>query len=62
MFCSVLSQGNKFAGSVPSGAPVWPIEEKAVPPSTAPGEQASPTQPFPTKPAPFERQGMTEAT
>jgi quinoprotein glucose dehydrogenase len=39
---------------------VWPIEERPVPPSTVPGERAAPTQPFPTKPASFERQGFSE--
>lgn len=43
-----------------TGEPVWPIEERPVPPSTVPGEHASPTQPFPTKPPPFARQGVTE--
>ena len=43
-----------------TGEPVWPIEEKPVPPSNVPGERTHPTQPFPTKPAPFERQGMSE--
>ena len=43
-----------------TGEPVWPIEEKPVPPSNVPGERAHPTQPFPTKPPPFEKQGMTE--
>jgi quinoprotein glucose dehydrogenase len=42
-----------------TGQPVWPIEERPVPPSDVPGEQASPTQPFPTKPPPFDRQGVT---
>ena len=42
-----------------TGAPVWPIEERRVPASDAPGEHASPTQPFPAKPPPFERQGVT---
>ena len=42
-----------------TGEPVWPIEERPVRPSTVPGESASPTQPFPTKPAPFDRQGVT---
>ena len=42
-----------------TGEPVWPIEERAVPASTVPGEQASPTQPFPTKPPPFDLQGAT---
>ena len=30
-----------------------------MPPSDVPGERAAPTQPFPTRPAPFERQGIT---
>jgi quinoprotein glucose dehydrogenase len=42
-----------------TGEPVWPIEERPVPASTVPGEKASATQPFPTKPAPFDRQGVT---
>ncbi|NKB34328.1 MAG: PQQ-binding-like beta-propeller repeat protein [Pseudomonadales bacterium] len=44
-----------------TGEPVWPIEERPVAASTVPGERAHPTQPFPTKPAPFDRQGITEA-
>ena len=44
-----------------TGEPVWPIEERAVPPSNVPGERAHPTQPHPTWPLPFERQGMSEA-
>jgi quinoprotein glucose dehydrogenase len=43
-----------------TGEPVWPIVERPVPPSTVPGEKLSPTQPFPTRPAPFERQGVLE--
>ena len=43
-----------------SGKPVWPIEERPVPQSKVPGEETSPTQPFPTKPPPFDRQGVTE--
>src|SRR6185369_1574027 len=42
-----------------TGAPLWPIEERAVPKSDVPGEQAWPTQPFPTKPPPFARQTFT---
>ena len=42
-----------------TGEPVWPIEERAVPQSDVPGEQSSPTQPYPTKPPAFERQGLT---
>lgn len=43
-----------------TGEPVWPIEEKPVPQTTTPGEWSSPTQPHPTKPPAFERQGVTE--
>jgi quinoprotein glucose dehydrogenase len=43
-----------------TGEPVWPIEEVSVPPSTIPGERAHPTQPIPTRPAPFEQIGATE--
>src|SRR5204862_2932499 len=43
-----------------TGKPVWPIVEKPVPPSTVPGEKAAPTQPIPSKPPPFDRQGITE--
>lgn len=43
-----------------TGKPVWPIEERPVPPSTIPGEEAWPTQPFPTKPPAMDRQGFSE--
>ena len=42
-----------------TGEPVWPIEERPVPQSDVPGERLSPTQPFPTWPPPFDRQGIT---
>jgi quinoprotein glucose dehydrogenase len=42
-----------------TGQPVWPIEERPVPQSTVPGEKTAPTQPFPTKPPPFDRQGIS---
>jgi quinoprotein glucose dehydrogenase len=41
-----------------TGQPVWPIEERAVPQSDVPGERTSPTQPFPTKPPAYARQGV----
>ena len=43
-----------------TGEPIWPIEEKPVPQSQVAWEKTSPTQPFPTKPAAFERQGISE--
>ncbi len=42
-----------------TGEPVWPVEERPVPQSDIPGERSSPTQPFPTKPPAFDRQGIT---
>jgi quinoprotein glucose dehydrogenase len=55
----VTKQGWAYVFDRVTGQPVWPIEERPVPQSDVPGEQTSPTQPFPTKPAAFERQGVT---
>ncbi len=55
----ITKQGFLFVFDRATGEPVWPIEERPVPASTTPGERAWPTQPFPTKPAPFDRQGAT---
>ena len=44
-----------------TGRPVWPIEERPVPASDVPGERVARTQPFPTKPPPFDRQGVSES-
>jgi quinoprotein glucose dehydrogenase len=56
----VSKQGFVYVFDRKTGQPVWPIEERPVPQSTVPGEQTSRTQPFPTKPPPFERQGLTD--
>jgi len=53
-------QGFLFVLDRVTGEPIWPIEEKAVPQSTAEGEETWPTQPHPTKPVPFELQGAFE--
>ena len=53
----VSKQGFTYVFDRATGEPIWPIEERPVPASSVPGEQAWPTQPFPTKPPPFERQG-----
>src|SRR5206468_8076607 len=42
-----------------NGQPVWPIEERPVEKGTVPNEWYSPTQPFVTKPPPFDRQGVS---
>ena len=56
----VSKQGYTYVFDRVTGEPVWPIEERAVETDTdLEGEQLSPTQPFPTKPLPFEYQGVT---
>jgi len=42
-----------------TGEPIWPIEERAVQKGDVPGEWYAPTQPFPTKPPAYERQGVS---
>ncbi|MGE0864124.1 MAG: pyrroloquinoline quinone-dependent dehydrogenase [Vicinamibacterales bacterium] len=54
----VTKQGYVYTLNRVTGAPVWPIVETPVPASDVPGEKASPTQPIPSKPAPFEYQGV----
>ena len=56
----VTKQGWAYVLDRETGEPVWPIEERSVPQSDVPGEKLSPTQPFVTRPAPFEMQGITE--
>ena len=55
----ITKQAFAFVFDRVTGEPVWPIEERPVPQSTTPGEVTSPTQPFPTKPPAFDRQGAT---
>jgi quinoprotein glucose dehydrogenase len=59
----VLAQPTKsaflFVLNRETGKPIWPIEERPVPQSDVPGEKTSRTQPFPTKPEPFDRQGVS---
>jgi quinoprotein glucose dehydrogenase len=55
----VTKQAFVFAFDRETGEPIWPIEDRSVPPSDVPGEVAADTQPFPTWPAPFDKQGIT---
>ena len=57
----ITKQGFTFVFDRATGDPVWPIEERPVPPSTVPGERASPTQPYPTKPPVYLTNGALEA-
>ena len=55
----VTKHGFVFVFDRVTGEPVWPIEERAVSVSDVPGERASETQPFPTNPPAYDRQGLT---
>ena len=55
----VTKQSFVYAFNRLTGEPIWPIVERPVPQSTVPGEVLSETQPFPTRPAPFDIQGVT---
>jgi glucose dehydrogenase len=56
----VTKHGLLFVLDRTNGKPVWPIEEKPAPTSNVPGEVTAATQPVPTKPAPYETQGLTQ--
>jgi len=53
--------GHLFILDRRTGAPLFPVEERAVPKSDVPGEEAWPTQPFPTLPRPLAPQSLTAA-
>ena len=55
----ITKQGFVFTFNRETGEPIWDIEEREVPTSSTPGEVTSPTQPFPSRPAAFDRQGAT---
>jgi len=53
--------GHLFVLERDTGRPLFPVEERPVPPSETPGERSWPTQPFPTKPPPYAQQQLTAA-
>jgi quinoprotein glucose dehydrogenase len=53
-------QGFVYTFDRATGEPLWPIVETAVLQSDVPGEMTSPTQPIPSKPAPYAQQGLEE--
>ncbi len=55
----VSKQGFTYVFDRVTGEPVWPIEERPVASGNVPGEWYAATQPFPTKPPPYEKQGVT---
>jgi quinoprotein glucose dehydrogenase len=52
-------QGFLYVFDRVTGKPVWPIEERKVEVGSVPGEWYSPTQPFPTKPPAYSRNGVS---
>src|ERR1051325_2178307 len=54
-------QGMLYVSDRITGQPVWPIEERPVPQTDVPGEKTAPTQPFPTKPPAYSRNGVLES-
>lgn len=56
----ITKQGFVFVLDRETGKSLFPVEERPVPASNLPGEQAWPTQPFPLLPKPFVRQQITE--
>lgn len=55
----LTKQGMAYVFDRATGEPVWDIVERPVPQSDVPGEVTSLTQPFPTKPLPYARHGMS---
>ncbi len=55
----ITKQGWVFVFDRRDGTAVWPIVQVAAPQSDVPGEQTALTQPRPTRPPPFDRQGIT---
>ncbi len=55
----LTKQGFVYVFDRATGEPVWPIVEQPVPAGDVPGEWYAPTQPIPSKPGPFERQGVS---
>jgi quinoprotein glucose dehydrogenase len=52
-------QGFLFVFDRITGKPVWPIDEKPVEKGSVPGEWYAPTQPFPSKPPSYSRNGVS---
>ncbi len=56
----LTKQAFAYAFDRATGEPLWPMEDRPVPTSDVPFEWTAPTQPFPTKPAAYDRQGVSE--
>ncbi len=58
---ATTKQGWVYTFDRVTGEPIWPMPETPVLQSEAPGEQTSPTQPIPSRPAPYSQQGLVES-
>ena len=56
----LTKQGWAYVFDRLTGEPIWPMEDRPVPQTDVPGEWTAATQPFPSRPQPFERQGFSE--
>ena len=61
VLAQTTKQGWMYVFDRATGEPVWPIVETPVLQSDVPGEQTAPTQPIPSKPAPYSQQGLLES-
>jgi quinoprotein glucose dehydrogenase len=62
VIAQTTKSGLLFVFNRATGESLFPVPEISVPPSSVPGEVASPTQPYPTLPAPYTQQSTTEDT
>ena len=60
IIAQTTKQGWMYVFDRVTGAPIWPIVETPVLQSAVPGEKTSPTQPIPSRPAPYAQQGLDE--
>ena len=61
ILASTTKQGWVYVLDRVTGKPIWPMPETPVLQSDVPGEQTSPTQPIPSRPAPYAQQGLLES-
>jgi quinoprotein glucose dehydrogenase len=61
IIAATTKQGWAYVFDRATGEPIWPIVETPVLQSDVPGEKTWPTQPIPSKPAPFSQQGLVES-
>jgi len=61
VIAATTKQGWVYVLDRTTGEPIWPITETPTLQSEVPGEKTSPTQPIPSRPAPYAQQGLVEA-